>query len=566
MNNGGRIFGVAILIDLLAFAGFFLAALLSFSANTIVPAFALRWELAEALHGFFSWLAGLQFLGLAMALGSSKGKVEELVQGAIVPTVVLSALLAAFALVAGPLVEGTREGIRSSSAAFSSTLDSARAGLESGDLVRARSEFGLCQAISRKDPRILEFETRLSGAEMKVKRDATPLPLIEAPQPRDPVAAKDYYLKALVFSEKRDYFSANWYASTAARLDPSYTDARRLAAKSWEEMHARGADPADKERGVFYSRKLEGYGLLRSGDPVGAYRVFKELAVGKSAEDPDVRRYLAESLAETEKAAFFKDESDSAISSSLIPGVFFRVPAAPGAKAGKPSSLRMIAAKDAAWSGGALYFREFEYLEASGGAPRALVRSPYAKLTDGKVLLVCVERDRPAKVYKPSWETGPSSGPASLVELPITSEPVYRALSARAAPSTLSLREAWRAVGEAKSFGIDPGPIIDELLARSALPFGIFTASALGALIGGRFRRRGGAFPKGLYALAPVMAAALVPVFLLSGRIDMLISSWSVKIMPGLSSLILAAGVRTAVLFLAVLLMAGARDVDGGIE
>ena len=144
----------------------------------------------------------------------------------------------------------------------------------------------------------------------------------------------------------------------------------------------------------------------------------------------------------------------------------------------------MIAAKDAAWSGGALYFREFEYLEASGGAPRALVRSPYAKLTDGKVLLVCVERDRPAKVYKPSWETGPClRAPPASWSFPLASEPVYRALSARAAPSTLSLREAWRAVGEAKSFGIDSGTVIvDELLARSALPFGIFTASALGAL------------------------------------------------------------------------------------
>ena len=58
------------------------------------------------------------------------------------------------------------------------------------------------------------------------------------------------------------------------------------------------------------------------------------------------------------------------------------------------------------------------------------------------------------------------------------------------------------------------------------------------------------------------MAAALVPVFLISSRIDVLISDWSARIAPGLSSLLLAAGIRTMVLFLAVLLMAGARDVD----
>jgi hypothetical protein len=63
------------------------------------------------------------------------------------------------------------------------------------------------------------------------------------------------------------------------------------------------------------------------------------------------------------------------------------------------------------------------------------------------------------------------------------------------------------------------------------------------------------------------MAAALIPVFLVSSRIDELISAWSAKIAPGLSCLLLAAGIRTAVLFLAVLLMAGARDADSaGID
>ncbi len=424
---------------------------------------------------------------------------------------------------------------------------------------------------------MVELESRLSAAEIKAKRERHTPAGPEIAQPKDPVAAKDYYLKALAFAEKGDFFSANWYASTAARLDPSYTDARRLAATSWEELHSRGADPADKERAAFYSRKLEGYGLLRSGDPVGAYRVFKELADAKHADDPDVRRYLAESLTETEKAAFFKDEVDGALASFLVPDILFRVPPAAAAATGateagkapaiKSAGLALIAAKDAAWSGGALYFREFEYLEAGPGGPRALVRSPFAKLTDGKILLVCVERDRPANVYKPTWSAGPVSGPASLLDLPLVPENAYRALASRVDPSTLSLLEEWRAVGNAKAYGVDAVPIIDDLLARSAVPFGVFTSAALGALAGGRFRRRRRGFPRGLYALAPLMAAALVPVFLISSRIDELISAWSARLAPGLGCLLLAAGIRTLVLFLAVLLMAGARDVDtAGID
>ncbi len=504
MNNGRRIVGVTFLVDLLAFAGFFFYAMANYSANRIVPAFALKWEAVEAVHGFLVALVGLQFLSLAMALGSSKGKAEELVQGAIVPTVILAAILAATALLAGPQVEAARSGIRWASATFSSSLDASKAGLEAGDLARSRAELGVCQAISRQDPRVVELESRLSAAEIKAKRSAIPLPVSEIAQPNDPIAAKDYYLKALAFAEKGDFFSANWYASTAARLDPSYTDARRLAATSWEELHSRGADPADKDRAAFYSRKLDGYGLLRSGDPVGAYRVFKELADAKHADDPDVRRYLAESLTETEKAAFFKDEVDGALASFLVPDILFRVPPAAAAATGateagkapaiKSAGLALIAAKDAAWSGGALYFREFEYLEAGPGGPRALVRSPFAKLTDGKILLVCVERDRPANVYKPTWSAGPVSGPASLLDLPLVPENAYRALASRVDPSTLSLLEEWRAVGDAKAYGVDAVPIIDDLLARSAVPFGVFTSAALGALAGGDSEGGGRAF------------------------------------------------------------------------
>jgi hypothetical protein len=557
MHSGQRIFGVAILIDLFAFVGFFLAAAIGFSANEIVPALALKWELAQALRGFFAWIGGLQFLGLAVALGSSKGKAEDLVQSAIVPTVVLSAFLAAAALIVTPPVEAVSADLRAESSAFVASLDASSAGIESGELARARSELAVCQAIARKDPRVTEVEEVLSAAELKAKRDVLPQRPAEIPLARDPAAAKDFYLKALDYSEKGDDMNANKYAATAAQLDPSYTDARRLAATSWEKLHERGYDPEDKDKAAFYERKLEGYSLLRSGDVVGSYRIFKELDSDKRyRSDPDVRRYLSESLSETAKVAFFKDEVDDALASSLVPNVFIRVP-------DRPEIVRLAAAKDVAWAEGALYFREFEYLESGSSGLRVLVRSPYAKLTDGKLLLVCVERDRPANVYKPSWTAGPVSGPANLMELPIANESVYRALLARTRPQTLSVIEEWKAVREVASFGIDPKPIIADLLDRSALPFGIFTAAALGALAGGRFRRRGGDFPKRLYALVPVMAAALVPVFLLASRVDALISALALKILPGLSCLLLAAGTRTIVLFLAVLLLAGARDVDG---
>jgi len=556
MSSGRRIVGTTILIDLIAFAAFFAVAAFSHSPELVIPSLTMKWELCEATLGFFGWLAGLQFLALAVSIGSSMGKTEDLIQAAILPTIVISAMLSALALVASPPLEAARSSVLAASASFNSSLDTARRSLVSGDLAAARGGLDVSLAISGKDPRAKELDERLKAAEAKAQRTAVKGQEREAPAPKDPAAAKDYYLKALSFFEKGDYFSANWYASTAARLDPSYTDARRLAAKAWDSMQAKAPDPADAARAAFYSKKLEGYGLLKAGDPVGAYRVFKELSAAHG-DDPDVRRYLAESLAGTEKSAFFKDEAERQLASTPVTDALIRIPEPK--EAGAASRPRLLAAKRAALSGGSLYFSELEYLEAGDSGLVSKLRTPYAKLSGGKLYLVCLERNRPSEIHRPTWTAGPASGPASLVELRLEPEAAYRALSSRSAPASLSVIEAWNAAISAPSYGIDPEPLTAELQRRGALPFAVFTASALGALAGGRFRRKE-SFSKGLYALVPLMAAALVPLFMLLSRVDRLISAWAAAVAPGLASLAVAAGIRTLALFVAVMLVAGARS------
>jgi hypothetical protein len=563
MSSGRRIVWTTILIDFLAFAVFFVIAVFSHTPARVIPSLSFQWELSEALLHFFEWLPGLQFLAVAVAIGSSEGRNEELIQGAILPTVVLSALFSALALVAAPPLESSRNAILATSRSFNSSLESAGKYLASGDLSSAREALNVCLSIARKDPRVKDLDSRVSAAEIKAEKEAKKSVERETVPPKDPAAAKDYYLKALEFFDKGDYFAANWYASTAMKLDPSYTDARRLAAKAWDQMQTKAPDPADIERAAFYSKKLEGYALLRAGDPVGAYRIFKGLSE-KHGDDPDVRRYLAESLAGTEKTAFFKDEAEKPLASSPIVDVFLRIPVKKN-NSESPAITRLLAARRAALSGGSLYFYELEYLEAGGSGLRALVRTRYAKLAGGKLFLVCVERNRPSELSKPSWAAGPASGPASIVELSLEPEAAYSAISSRSSPSTLSVLEVWKAAASAPNYGIDQAPLVHELLRRTSLPFAVFTAAALGALVGARFRKRG-PFEKGLYALVPIMAAALVPVFMLAGRMDNLISAWSAAIAPGLISLAVSAGIRTLVLFVAVMLVAGTRNDRGSLH
>ena len=558
MHNSRRLVGAVFLVDCLTLALFFGAAVWGYSANDVVPRLSFRWEIAGALLNFFHWLPALQFLAVAVALGTTEGESAPLIASSIFPAALLSAILAAGAVAAVPPLQASRSEALRASALFNTSLAEARLALEGKDLAKAEAALASARAVSPEDRRLEDLTTILDAAQANAA-NAAPGPAISStapPLPTDASGARAYYLKALALAEKGQDFEANWYANAAARIDPTYVDAKRLAATTWERLAARSADVADKERAAFYDRKLEGYGLLLSKDPIGAYRVFTELAA-QHGSDPDVRRYLAESLDEVKHAAFFKDEVDDAFAGAVLGPVFLRLPS-------PNKGIRFLAARDAAWSEGALYFREVEYLETSdpvsGGGLLSQASARFGKLAQGKLFMTCVDRKRPSLNYLPKWKIGPANGITSVVDLPLAPETAYRVVASRVAPEALSLPAAWKAASEAQAYGVDPRPLISELLARSSAPFAVFTAAALGIFAGVRFRPRKGKLRRGYYVLVPLMAAALVPALVLAERVDRLISAWSERVLPGLGALGAAAGVRALVLFLAVLLMAGARN------
>jgi hypothetical protein len=529
--TGKRVATTILLLDLLAVVVCFLVTLVQFSADRVVPILAFRWEIAESLLTAFAILPVLQFLGIAITLGSSTGSsAEELVFSSFFPAAVISALLAAATLAASPFLAAQRSVVLETSAEFNDSLSGARSALAAGEIAAARLAIARCEIISRKDPRVIDLADRIAVAALKARENAEQPEGPEAPAPLpDPLVARDYYLKALEFEDKGDFFSAHWYASAALKLDPTHDDARRLAATAWERLSGTGENPADLERSAYYAEKLEGYSLLRSEDPVGAYRVFKMLAEDHST-DPDVARYLAQSLSATEKAAFFRDESDAAFAAGIVGDFFIRAP-------GSEDRDRLLAAKSVAISGEALYLRELEYVAIGKGGEHSIVRAPYGKLAGGALFLVCVERERPETIFRPTWERPEKSAPTSMLSLDLDSRTAYRLARARSSPSALSLLEAWKTAGEARSFGVDPSALVMDLLKRTTVPFSLFTASALGALVGARFRRRSSSFHRALFALVPLMAAAATPLFALVGRLDALVSAWAARAAPGLTAI-----------------------------
>jgi hypothetical protein len=563
MNVAKRTIAATFLVDLVAALAFFCLALYRFSADVAIPRFSLGWELCEATILLFRWLPALHFLAFALALGSAPRKAEVI--GSILPAAILSALFASAILLGSPAIEKNRAFIEGASKRFNASLEESRAGLQAGKLEDARKAFAVVASIDEDDPRVVELERNLSGAELNAAQSmgsvATPSPKpTERPEPE---AAAEYYQRALEYYGKRDFFSANWYASEAARIDPRLGAATKLAASAWKEALARGGSPDDAKRAAFYGRKLDAYGRLRAQDYLEAYTLFTALS-GEDKNDPDVKKYLEESRAGLENMAYFKDEATASLATTAYPRFFAVVspeknPASPGEK-----PLLVLAAREAGFTTSAAFFTDVEFLDSSGstaGSPGLRIKAEGAKLLGGKLFFISVDRERPSIQSRPAWDlAGAASAglgdPPSSVSFPFSPSNALLIAASRAAPTSLGVMELFQAATISPRMGLDASPLILELLARIGLPFALLSAAILGAFVGGRFRMPQGKPRKASWLALPLMAAVSALAFQAIERVDGLISLFTLRRVPGLAALGASAGIRAAFLFIVIVLAA----------
>jgi hypothetical protein len=575
MKPAQRLAFALIVGNLALFALFFALAVYRYSASDIIPVFASRWELSTAGLDFLRWIPPLQFLVAVLAVSTLRGEIEGLVAKVAVPAVVISAIFAGAALVMEPILERQVETSLATSRRFTLAMDGLKTALQTGNPVVARRDYDLLFAIAPKDVRLVELAKKLSSLETKSARQVADA-AAEAAAEQDPAGAKAAWLRAKDFYSKNDWYNAHWQATLALRLDPSLLEAKRLAALAWEEIsRATGQTPKDAAEAAFFETKLRGYGLLRSEDYIGAWRVFSDLAKDHG-DDNEVRRYLKESLAGVEKTSFFRGEADQAVLEAGFPRLFLRFA---GPKDGRAAE-RILAAGELAFVSGAAYLFDLEYLERRADDSVLLVRSQWGKLMGGRLYLVAAERESPGLAYRPTaLEIGPGMSPAqgkatrapASMEIGLSVDELVNLDAAATSPRALRLLDAWGTLGKAAAYGIDPEPLVIELLRRLGVPFFFFGSAALGILVGLRFRLPAGK-EKGRSILAlPFAAVAVYIGYGLIEHLDGLASAWSARLLPNLEALALSAALRTVFILAAVILFAGAsreeptdiRDSEG---
>ncbi|HSV56725.1 MAG TPA: hypothetical protein VLH39_06410 [Magnetospirillaceae bacterium] len=485
----------------LGYAVAFAVALAEFPGSGVIQRFALPWELSRAASLLAAWMPSLLFAACAasMSLRRDRGlQFSVLLRPVLVPALVMALLYSVLELTVLPGVRGMQERYESLSSLYRETLRGAEEALKAGDIPRAQERIALVGAIDSREPAYRLLNEQIQREYLRVRQADGPAadPRAPPPPPDDGASAYEFHQKARGFLRRGDYYSAHWYAGRALILDPSRRDALQLQAEAWRRIGELAADSGDQARSAFHARKAAAYVLLQSGDYLAAYRAFTDLS-RINPRDPDVIRYLKESMDRLGETSFFADDYRQAFAVGGS-GTFT-------VRTIRDGIEHVLHASRVAAAGPFLYMEDFEFMAAGAGGPVLHVQAPAARLRGlsppsreagvdtapaSAVSLRMVERAFPRDATRPTYLVGRPAPPAETVlVLPMDSEALLVLLELQDQVEHIPFPHLLDGARIAREYGLAPGPYRMETLLRFSIPVMMAALALLGTALGARFRR-----------------------------------------------------------------------------
>ncbi len=381
--------------------------------------------------------------------------------------------------------------------------------LKKNDYASAHDAFSSFLVLDRKNKMIKDVYD-WTGARMRirtarVKKEVSPS---SVPVKR----TLDYYREAKQYFIQKNYFSAYYYAFLASETEEAdlKEKALRLMAETEKKLSTLKALNTDRQKRLYYRRKMDAVNALKSGNYYKAYYAFKQLRHDFPA-DRDLSDFFRKSKKAVEKNYFFVDEIRKY---SGIPGMNNIV----YVQQKKSGNFRIVKVKKYIQSDEGRYFFNIEVLEVSPGT--GVVEhytAPYGKLsTDGYIMLRAMERTRekeytPTYLIKPVYrETAipaeklfPPSGALMLLQ---------KNLIVQENATIVELFEMWKTIGK---YGYLRRPLEISLLEAILLPFTFFIFSLFAVTAGWFFRIRKSKIPLFSLILIPLIPFVLHRLILL---------------------------------------------------
>jgi tetratricopeptide (TPR) repeat protein len=332
-------------------------------------------------------------------------------------------------------------------------------------------------------------------------------------------SAEGLVAKARSSFAQGDWYSAHYFAQQASRLDPSRSDALRLAVQAWDRITSAERASADAAQMELFQKKTAAYALLaKRNDPVAAYYAFLALSV-RYPKDQDIATYLARAGEEARKVSFFLDEVRGI---ETLPGtrrILFLE------RKERGSIEAVFIGKMIETAQGTAYLFDTEAIRyAPSGAVAWHFTAPYGKLHGGVLLMQCLDGSNPDLRSLPLYHQGarPAAERNLLALRPTVEE--LRALSMdRGALSAMGLPELWRLRTDLGSLGISRESLNMEMAKKAVMPFAYLILALFSLSLGWALRDRTvgrpSAFSIILVPLVPVVVSLASLLYIHAHRI-----------------------------------------------
>ena len=240
----------------------------------------------------------------------------------------------------------------------------------------------------------LEGQVSLQEAEEQQQvREEEPRETLRHDNYRD-MSANELVTQARQALEKDDPFTAHYMALLAQRVaereNVTREDAKRLAAKAWEQIASLEPSREEQRAHQIYSRKLSGYQALTRQQPIKAYYIFKRL-IEENPGDPDVKEYYQRSRQQAEQVSYFIDEAELLKSNPGTRKIVYL-----------DNEGELLFIEKLVIENGQIWAYGIELLEFSAEGMQEHISAPYGKLSGDSIILQGIDRQREGRSIQPT--------------------------------------------------------------------------------------------------------------------------------------------------------------------
>jgi hypothetical protein len=533
-------FSVLFVFYLLAFGVFFFYSIFSFPAGSggILGVFQWPYIWTNSFILFMKYCIPITVAAVVVAYSllptsdtvrfrAASQPFSRLVTSHLVTFITLAVIYTVLVLGLYPLAQRNMEQFLYLSRQALSFLEQAEEAMRAEDKEEALHDYQRYLAIDGDNRKVRELASDLqmeliaevSGGDEEETVDLEELRMKELAEGKQPY---ELLVMAQEFYNREDYFSAYYYADLAFRLDPSRTDAQRLAARAQEMIGSKDLSKLEAEEKQLFARKQEGYEYFVNGEYLQAYNIFRELNEDYPG-DADIVSFLRKSQEQLSKETFFLDQARTIDQMPGATELLFVNYSQDGEKEivflGKLAGLEQ-----------GIFCKDIEVVRFTTQGLLYHYYASYGKLDSyleaGKeryyINLHGVDRTAEGVETLPRYISGSLRPRENVLPNLLPLKPGLVELRTLEAGKVASATEAslgffplWQIRGHVAEYGYLESFVAAEILRRTLLPFSFLILSLLAVALGWRFRVRfSGPPPRFLVVFMPLFP--LVAVFVTS--------------------------------------------------